>query len=90
MEAETKAPFSRKSYPPPASARKLNHRMPNPAVGTKGVDASCMFLNVPTLNDRNSVRIVCSIPRLKSWLFTPGTKVLFEVTSTSAVKVKVE
>ena len=54
------------------------------------MDASCMFLKVPALNERNSDKIVCSTPRLKSWLFTPGTKVLFEVASTSAVNVREE
>src|SRR4026208_718328 len=89
-EPDTSAPSSRKSYPPPTSRRNAKIRKPNPAVGVKGVPASCIFLKAPTRNDRNSEKIVCSAPRLNIWLFMPGTNVLFEVASTSAVNVSEE
>ena len=86
-DPDASAPFSRKSYPPPKSRRKAKIRTPSPAVGVNGVPGSCMFLKAPTRNDRNSVRIVCSAPKLRTWLLTPGTNVLFEVASTSADNV---
>src|SRR6185503_21182951 len=89
-EPDTNAPSSLKSYPPPTSIRRAKIRKPNPAVGVNGVPASFMFLKAPTRNDRNSEKMVCSAPRLKIWLLMPGTNVLFEVASTSAVNVSEE
>ena len=68
MEPDARAAWSLKSYPPAMSIRKSRIRKPNPAVGINGVLASCIFLNAPSLNDRSSERMVCSAPRLKSWL----------------------
>ena len=62
----------------------------NFAVGVKGVPVSFIFLKAPRRNDRNSEKIVCSTPRLNTWLLTPGTNVLLEVASTSAVNVREE
>src|SRR6185295_13865509 len=89
-EPDTSAPSSLKSYPPPTSMRNAKIRTPNPAVGVNGVPASCIFLKAPTRNDKNSEKMVCSAPRLNTWLLIPGTNVLFEVTSTSAVNVSEE
>src|SRR5713101_318789 len=89
-EPETRAPFSRKSYPPPTSTRRAKIRRPNPAVGVNGVPASFIFLKAPRRNDINSEKMVCSAPKLNTWLLTPGTSVLFEVASTSAVNVSEE